>query len=164
MTEVVDKIVDATAEQIANFARAACTSRTLRQALRIERDANGFRLGVPHYWAQFFHDGRGVVNARPGHKLVFYKNPADDPRISSGYPVRLSDVRKLTKSEFYRDLRAGKLIVADRVGAAGPNEFMGDALTVRAGPIVAERSADVLQQAVRDALGPLFRATVETKL
>ena len=164
MTEVVSRIVAAVADPIADVARAACTSRTLRAALRVIRTDDGFVLNVPHYWAQFFHDGRGVVNARPGHKLVFYKNPAEDPRLAGGYPVRLSDVRKLTRDEFYRDLRAGKLIVAERVGPAGPNEFMGDALTVRASQIVAERSADVLQQTVRDALGPLFKATVETKL
>jgi hypothetical protein len=164
VSEVVDKIVAATAETIADLARAACTSRTLRQALRVIRTDEGFTLNVPHYWAQWFHDGRGVVTARPGHKLVFYKNPAEDPRIAGGYPVRLSDVRKLSREEFYRDLRAGKLIVAERVGPAGPNEFMGDALTARAGQIVAQASADACQQAVRDALGPLFKASVETKL
>ncbi len=164
MTDVVDKIVAATADQIADLARAACTSRTLRQALRVLKTEDGFVLNVPHYWAQFFHDGRGVVNARPGHKLVYYKNPAEDPRIAGGYPVRLSDVRKLTRTEFYRDLRAGKLIVAERVGPAGPNEFMGDALTARAGQIVAQASAGACQQAVRDALGPLFQATVETRI
>lgn len=164
MSQIVDKIVEGSAETIANLARAACTSRTLRQALKVERTPTGFTLVVPHYWAQFFHDGRGPVNARPGHKLVFYKNPADDPRISGGYPVRLSDVRRLTKAEFYRDWRAGKLIVADRVGPAGPNEFMGDALTTRAAQIVAQVSADAATQAVRDALGPLFKATVSTKL
>ena len=164
MTEVVDKIVAAVAEPILNVSRAMCESRTLRQALKIERTDTGFVLSVPHYWAAFFHDGRGTVNARPGHKLVFYKNPAEDPRIAGGYPVRLSDVRKLTRAEFYRDLRAGKLIVTERVGPSGPHEFMGDALTVRASQNVELRSAEVLQQATRDALGPLFKATVETKL
>ncbi len=164
MTEVVEKIVSAVSEPIADAARAACTSRTLRQALRVIRSEDGFVLNVPHYWAQFFHDGRGPVNARPGHKIVFYKNPGDDPRIAGGYPVRLADVRKLTRAEFYRDLKAGKLIVSDRVGPAGPNEFMGDALTVRASQIVAERSADVLQQATRESLGPLFRTTVQTNI
>lgn len=164
MSEVVDRIVNAIAEPIANVSRAMCESKTLRQALRVERTEDGFVLSVPHYWAAFYHNGRGTVNARPGHKLVYYKNPAEDPRIAGGYPVRLSDVRKLTRSEFYRDLKAGKLVVTERVGPSGPNEFMGDALTVRAAQIVAQRSAEVLQQSVRDALGPLFQASVETKL
>lgn len=164
MTEVVDKITDLTAVAIANAARAACQSKTLREALRVIPTENGFTLNVPHYWAQWFHDGRGPVTARPGHKLVFYKNPADDPRIQGGYPVRLSQVRRLTKAEFYRDLRAGKLIVADRVGPQGANEFMGDALTLRAGQLIAAASAQVLQQAVRESLGPLFKSTVVTRL
>lgn len=164
MTVVVDRLTLLTADPIANIARAGCQSKTLRQALRVLKTDDGFVLNVPHYWAQWFHDGRGPVTARPGKKLVFYKNPADDPRIQGGYPVRLSDVRRLTKTEFYRDLKAGKLIVAERVGPQGPNEFMGDAMTVRAAQIVEQASADVLQQATRDALGDLFRATVTTRL
>jgi hypothetical protein len=164
VTEVVNKISADTAQPIAEAARAACTSRTLRQALQVQRTEFGFRLHVPHYWAQFFHDGRGSVTARPGHKLVFYKNPAEDPRLSRGYPVRLADVRRLTKGEFYRDLRAGKLIVAERVGPAGPNPFMGQALNLRARQLVTASSAAVLKQAVRDSLGPLLQSKTVTKL
>jgi hypothetical protein len=161
---IVDTVVAATSEQIANAARAACQSRTLRQALRVETGPRGFVLRVPHYWAPFFHNGRGVVQAQPGKKLVFYKNPADDPRISGGYPVRLSDVRRLSKTEFYRDLRAGKLIVTDSVGPAPPHEFLGRPLTIRAAGIVSQASAQAAQQATRDALGPLLKSSITTAL
>lgn len=164
MSKIVERIVDVSAPRIEEAARSACQSRTLRQALRLVRTDDGFTLSVPHYWAQWFNGGRGPVNARPGHKLVFYKNPGDDPRISGGYPVRLSDVRKLTKEEFYRDLRAGKLIVTDSVGPAPPHEFMGDALTLRAAQILSEVSAEACRQAVRDELGPLFNSSVDTTL
>lgn len=164
MTVFVDRLVDLTAEPIANAARSACQSRTLRQALRVERTPAGFVLHVPHYWAQWFHNGRGVVHAAPGKKLVFYKNPADDPRIAGGYPVRLRDVRRLTKSEFYRDLRAGKLIVTESVGPAPAHEFMGEALTARAKTIVGPASELLARLATRDALGPLLNASVRTQL
>lgn len=164
MSEVVDKIVAEVAGPVAEASRAACQSRTLRQALRVERTADGFRLTVPHYWAVFYAHGRGSITARPGKKLVYYRNPAEDPRLAGGYPVRLSDVRRLTKGEFYRDLKAGRLIVTDRVGPAAPHEFMGDVLTHRAANLVAEQSAAALTQATRDALGPLFKIKVETVL
>lgn len=162
MTEIVDRITEAVALPLLETARAACTSRTLRDALRVTRNENGLQITVPHYWAQWFHDGRGPVTARPGHKLVYYKNPSDDPRISGGYPVRLSDVRRLTRAEFYRDLRAGKLIVAERVGPAGPNQFMGDNLTLAAGPRVAQASAQAASDLTRAALGPLLNISIST--
>lgn len=164
MSKVSDKIVDACAVRIAEIARAACQSKTLRAAIRVVPQEDGFVLNVPHYWAVFYHDGRGPVVAAPGKKLVYYKNPADDPRIAGGYPVRLSQVRRLSKAEFYRDLRAGKLVVVDSVGPAPPHEFMGDALTAKADPIVAQASDQACSQAVREALGDLFNATVNTTL
>ena len=160
---IVDDLIQAVVGDILEAARSACQSRTLRAALTATVTPDGLRISVPHYWAPFFEQGRGNVSARPGHKLVFYRNPADDPRITGGYPIRRSDVRRLTKAEFYRDLKAGKLVVTDSVGPAPTHEFMGQALTVRARQLVELASAQAARKAALDALGPLLNSSVVTK-
>lgn len=107
-------------------ARARCPSRTLQRALRMEIDEEkqSVRITVPHYWAVFYHDGRGPIQARPGHFLVFYKNLEDDPRLRGGYPEKRGDIRRLSRTQFYRDLRAGKLIVTRSVGPAPGHKFL----------------------------------------
>lgn len=90
-------------------------SRTLRNALTTYQTGNRGYMNVPHYWAIYYHEGhtRPII-PRTASMLVWYKNPAQDPRLSGGYPVRRSQVRKLTSAEFKRDRAAGKLIVTKR--------------------------------------------------
>tara|TARA_R110002167_G_scaffold89910_1_gene242571 strand:- start:1131 stop:1664 length:534 start_codon:yes stop_codon:yes gene_type:complete len=78
-------------------------------------------LNVPFYWAHWYHDGRGRVNAKPGGFLIWYKNPDDDPRLSGGYPIRPSDVKRLSRERFKQDRAAGKLIVARSSGPTTKN-------------------------------------------
>jgi hypothetical protein len=56
------------------------------------------RLFIPHYWAQYLHDDRKGFGPTPGGGrkfLVWFPNPANDPRLAGGYPVRFSDVVRL---------------------------------------------------------------------
>jgi hypothetical protein len=164
VTILTDTIRARAAQQALDQARQLCKSNTLRAALRISLTPTGFRLSVPHYWAQWFHDGRGPIHARAGHKLVYYKNPAEDPRIQGGHPVRLSQVRKLTRAEFYRDLSAGRLIVTDSVGPADGQPFLGKELTERLEPQLRSGTKVILQKLTRDALGANFRVKITTNL
>ena len=111
--------------QAAAQAKRAIDSQTLKDSLRIELvpQTQQVVIGVPHYWAIYYHDGRGPINAKPGHFLVYFKDPANDPRIARGYPERAEDIVRLTKEQFYTSLRAGELIVAKRVGPAAPHPF-----------------------------------------
>lgn len=91
-------------------------SRTLAAALRIvlENDGrDGGRLSVPHYWAVYVHDGRGApVLPRRGSVLVWFRNPNNDPRLRGGrYPVRASQVRHLTRTQFEFWLAENRLAI-----------------------------------------------------
>lgn len=100
-------------------ARRAINSRTLREHLDLFVDAVGEAvLNVPHYWAVHYHDGRGPVKARPGHKLVWFANPEEDPRLTGGYPKEKADVRRLTRAQFQNALRRN--LQARRQGKAPP--------------------------------------------
>lgn len=162
MSILTDTLRARVAQQALELARAACNSETLRAALRITLTPTGFRLSVPHYWAKWFHDGRGAMMAAPGKRLVYYKNPAEDPRIQGGHPVELAQLRKLTKEEFYRDWGRRKLIVTDSVGPAEGQPFMGAELTARVQPLLRSGSKIILQKLTRDALGANFRVKITT--
>lgn len=106
------------------FVRPAIRSATLRDAVRWERltDRVG-RLFIPHYWAIYQHDGRGRVRPRSAVWLVWFVDPADDPRLSGGYPVKLSDVRRLTRDEFMEGLARNREMRADNP-SGGDQQFM----------------------------------------
>ena len=101
-------------------ARTYCTSKTLSRAMyqRISFEGKVKSTGqirVAHYWARYFHDG---INARVGKVMVWFKNPADDPRLKGGYPVQRNQVKRLnlSKKEFFDLKAAGKLIVTKFAG------------------------------------------------
>ena len=98
-------------------------SKSIRLSMTLEQDAplRG-RLNVPFYWATWYHNGRGGIEKGPNDGfLVYYKDPKQDPRIKSGYPVRRSDVKRLSPYRFKQDRRAGKLIVRKSVGPTNRN-------------------------------------------
>lgn len=109
----------------------AIESRTLRAALERTRvedtDSKTVEsiLTVPHYWAVYYHDGRGPIVAKRGKFLVWFRSIDDDPRVASGHPVRATDIRKLrlSKTEFRRLHKAGKLIIAKRSGSVTGRPF-----------------------------------------
>ena len=108
-----------------NRARSKIKSATLRDALEIELQpvSSAVVVGVPHYWAIYYHDGRGPVRAAPGKFLVYFKDPAEDPRLKAGYPVRATDIVHLSREQFLEHLAADRLIVTRSVGPADPHPF-----------------------------------------
>jgi hypothetical protein len=110
-------------------------SKTLRAAITLIIDESKQRadLFIPHYWAIWYHDGRGRVSPVNARKLVFFDDPNDDPRIQGGRPVTESQVRRLTKEQYREGLRrnqeraaAGRrpfMYVVDSVGPAAPRPF-----------------------------------------
>lgn len=106
-------------------AKSKLKSETLKDSLFIELRPTESEVvvGVPHYWAIYYHDGRGPIRARPGKWLVYFKDPSEDPRIKGGYPERAADVVRLTREQFLTALAANKLIVTKEVGPAGPHPF-----------------------------------------
>ena len=103
-------------------AKSFCRSSTLRRFMyhRIEREGKKTSSGVvrvPHYWAKFLHDGRKALPYKRTGLYVWYKDPNEDPRLSGGYPIYRSSVRRLTKEQFKRGKAAGKLFLAKRVAA-----------------------------------------------
>lgn len=134
-----------TALAAARRARPLIPSRTLRAALRIDEEIDGTTvraiLSVPHYWALYLHDGRGPIQAKPGGFLVFFRDIRDDPRVSNGFPVRMSDIVRLTKEQFREGLRRNRqhlaaggsplevpMIVVRRVGPAAGVAFFSEGL------------------------------------
>lgn len=87
------------------------TSEALRKALTASSLGRGRAVArVPHYWAPFYHDGRGPAprKSRPGRWMVWFKDPGDDPRWGPGLPVLRSEVRKLTREEFQAGLEENR--------------------------------------------------------
>lgn len=111
-------------------------SRTLRAAIRLiinESEERG-DLFIPHYWAIWYHDGRGSVSPVNARKLVFFDNPSDDPRLRGRKrPVRESDVNRLTRRQYEDGLRVNRdrarlglrpfMFVVDSVGPSKPFPF-----------------------------------------
>jgi len=92
----------ADALEISNI--AARSSRTISAALAGRRISE-IRLTIPHYWAVYIHDGRPAFGPRRATFLVWFTDPDDDPRLAGGFPVRYSDVKRLTKEQFHEGLR-----------------------------------------------------------
>jgi len=106
--ELLEKLGAAAVRHI----RPKIKSKTLRAALRFEVDQllRGVDLFIPHYWAVYFHDGRGVVRPVKKTVLVWFPNIKNDPRVAGGlqYPIRESQIRRLTKSQFRKGVELNK--------------------------------------------------------
>ena len=94
----------------------AIPSTQLRAGLLIQKFSDRLgRLRVPHYWAQWVHDGRGPApsSLSTGKILVWFRDPKNDPRYPGGlYPVKRSQVRKLTKAQFRKWSRINQSIIS----------------------------------------------------
>lgn len=93
-------------------------SKTLQRAMSVEmgKDVPDLlpsqaALVIPHYWAVYLHDGRGPVWPDRARYIVFFRRIEDDPRVDGGknYPVRASDIRKLSSSEYNYGLLRNRL-------------------------------------------------------
>lgn len=135
--EIIETIArEAFAQAQSNLLAMATDSRkakSLRDDLKLQIINVGeltseARIISDFYWAIYYHDGRGPIQARPGKFLVFYRNPDDDPRIGGAarnYPRRLAEVEplRLSKAAFNQLLRAGKLVMTQRVKGAPAHPY-----------------------------------------
>lgn len=106
-------------------AKRKLESDTLRAALFVDivPEEDKVVVGVPHYWALYYHDGRGPIRAKPGKWLVYFKDPSQDPRIKNGYPERAASIIRLTREQVLDALARDELIVVKSVGPAAPHPF-----------------------------------------
>ena len=96
-------------------------SRTLRRALVTLRITDTqVKMHITHYWAVFVHEGRREARPR-GQFLAWYRNPKDDPRLrpfGGQTPPRASQLlglrQVISTQQFREDIRAGKVVFADR--------------------------------------------------
>lgn len=144
--------------------RKSIGSSTLRAALRLIINESEMRgdLFIPHYWAIWYHDGRGPVQPKTARKLVFFDDPANDPRLKGGRPVRESQVKRLTKEQYQEGLRRNRLrppgsrpfmYVVDSVGPAAPRPFfdrLSQGAAQRADAIVRREFERELLRAIDD--------------
>lgn len=130
--EILTAVGEAELERV----RPLIGSATLRQAifLAVYASLSEARLIVPHYWAVYYHDGRGSVTPTNASKLVFFENPLlNDPRLSGAYPVRPGDVPRLTREQYLDGLAINAerralgqppfMFVVDSVGPSRPRPF-----------------------------------------
>jgi len=133
---IIRRILEALGEQELARARRLIGSRTLRAAIRLIIDESQQRadLFIPHYWAIWYHDGRGRVSPVSARKLVFFDNKNDDPRIPGGrLPVTEAQVSRLTRDQYREGLRINQerasrgqrpfMFVVDSVGPSRPRPF-----------------------------------------
>jgi len=149
--KVVRRVLQEIGEQELRRVRKSIGSRTLRAALQLIINESEERadLFIPHYWAVYYHDGRGPVRPVNARKLVFFDDPRDDPRLRNGRPVRESEVQRLTKEQYLEGLRRNAdravrglrpfMYVVDSVGPAAPRPFFTE---LEAG--AAQRADDVV--------------------
>ena len=93
-------------DKVTRMARMRALSKIrsgeLRRGLYVRRDSpTKTALVVPHFWATYVHDGRGPVYPRNSSLLICFRNRKNDPRLINGHtPQRLSQTRRLSKTEF----------------------------------------------------------------
>lgn len=86
-------------------------SSTLRDALEliVEVPENQARLYIPHYWAVYYHDGRRGFGPKSAPFLIFFADPANDPRFPGRQtPERADQIRRLTRAEYYTGLERNR--------------------------------------------------------
>lgn len=101
----------AIAELAIKIVRRHKFAKTLKRDLEIQETPDAVYLGVPHYWAPYYHDGRGTVRPRGSRRvLVWFRDPLrNDPRLKGRFPVYKTELKRLTKEQFQAGLRANKL-------------------------------------------------------
>lgn len=157
-------------ERLRLAVRPFIKSKTLRDSIEVQLlvvDPAGVSAALvwPHYWAVYYHDGRGPLRPVNGRFLVYFLDPEDDPRFQNGYPVRESDVKRLELSpeEFKAAIASGKMIVTNYVGPARGKRFI-DRLAKKAAKVVAPIVNREFRGHLKAALGDVLRLRLGTKL
>lgn len=157
------EVLDQARSNLSLLATDSRRARALREDLRVQiidvdEQTSEAAVLTDYYWAVYYHDGRGPINARPGKFLVFFRDPDDDPRIDGSarnYPRRASDIQRLnlSKGDFGRLLRSGRMIATKRVGPAEGHPFFEvgfAALQSRYGPKLSALFSTFIKQFLAD--------------
>jgi hypothetical protein len=144
-------------------------SATLQDELQwtlLKGREEGVALVLKSYWAIFLHDGRGPVLPKRARFIVFWRNPRQDPRNAGGFPVRRSEITRLTKQEFQAGLMQNRAARAQ--GLPPPMIVMRtkDFRVVPTGPAEGKHFFEVpeLPGIIIDKLGKLFTGHIETEI
>lgn len=120
----------------------------LETSFRFLANSKGVRIWSIYYWTRFVNDGRPEINLPRGRQMIFYLDPADDPRITRDYPRKQSGRRKLTTEEFRRDRDAGLLVVTRSVAATKGKHFIEDGIR-EARDLVPKKVLELIRNDVR---------------
>jgi len=122
----------------------------LEDSFRFLANSKSVRIWSIYYWTRFVNDGRSAISFSPDSRrqMVFYRDPADDPRLARDYPKTQSGRRKLTAAEFRRDREAGLLIVTRSVAATQGKHFIEDGIR-EARDLVPKKFMDLIRGDVR---------------
>lgn len=157
------------AERLRVAVKPFIKSETLRDSIEIQLRVDGTMvesaLAWPHYWAVYYHDGRGPLRPVNGRYLVYFLDPEDDPRFKNGYPVRAADVKRLELSpeEFKAAIASGKMIVTNYVGPARGQKFI-DRLAKRSAKLVQGIVNREFRRHVKAALDDVLKLRITSKL
>lgn len=141
------QVLDALLKLGFNFVFPKIPSTQLKAALQIKKiDNTAGYLWVPHYWAIYVHNGRGDAGPVSSTYLVWFRNPQDDPRYPGGkYPVKRSDIKRLTKEQFQEWASRNREIIRDYKKRTGKTRLdSSDYESMRLPMIVAKRSPRTL--------------------
>ena len=120
------------AKRAREYVRPRIPSRVLRRSLRLvalrtSKFRNGAAVEIPHYWAVYYHDGHRAVRPRQKQFIVYFRKGQKhlDPRVQIGawYPRRISEVKRLTRAQFYKAVERGDVVVTKRSGPAKGKHF-----------------------------------------
>ena len=142
------------------FTKTSTPSTTLKKAMTASyrKLPRGHQIivHIPHYWAEYYHDGSGPVSMPKGRYMVWFRNPKDDPRLKGGYPVKSTDVKrlKLTREQFTRYIKEGKLIVRQHVGRRKGAFFTRGAYRLW-GPWIRRELREAALREIRNIFEPL---------
>lgn len=157
------------ADRLREVVKRYIPSETLRNSieihLRIDAGLVTTSLEWPHYWAVYYHDGRGPLRPVNGKYLVYFLDPEDDPRFDQGYPVRASEIKRLelTPEEFKDAIASGKMIVTNHVKRGRARRFI-DRLAGRAARTVQPLVQPAFRQHLKLALSDILRIRSSTRL
>ncbi len=182
--EILLAVLSRAKQNVSTAMRTLGVSLTLQNFLTAVAGVSGPNvirgsLQLPFYWAEYVHDGRGSVHAKPGKFLIFFPNKKDDPRTAGGtnYPrtkALRGQLHSLSHADFKRfsqinreRKKAGQdpIMVVTRVVTKGVTEK--PFYTVGMRTLSADVAADVnsiLSAAVLKITGPRGHSTARGRL
>lgn len=101
-----------------------------------------------YYWAKIVNDGRKSIH---GKQMLFYRDPADDPRIQDDYPRANRLRRRLTKEEVREGLEEGTLIRTFDVAGVSATRFINKGIG-KGRPKASKAMQQFLKGSIRDVL------------